>query len=384
LQKLPGDLSLRSDAQNLQVSDLHVGQRVTATYNAGQSQLETLCARAGLNGRWATAPEISVLLWASYFVGMELPGKRALFSTLRIEFPANAIAGTPFQYQAEIERISDMGELSMRAELSSEGQKWAVVKIGAYVRQDVPPATTEKIHSLIGSSEALVGKVAVVTGASRGLGACMVRALALHGCTVVMNFLSSGSEAEQVRSSVAQTSGKIVFEQGDVGDVRWCIELQQRMGTGLNRLDFLICNASPSLLPLWLQPTAAVRMNQFLAKSLAMVSAPTAALMPLVADSNGWCVMISSTAVTQIHPHFPHYAAAKSAAEAITQAAVAEYRTVSGMIVRPARLLTDLTNTPLGRKGALAPELVAVSVVRRLLGMAHPGKIEVLDDFSST
>ena len=383
LRHLQGAPSLRSEAQNLETTGLQVGQRVSGTYAACQRYLEALCARAGLNQSFSNAPEISALMWASYLTGMEMPGRRALFSRLLIEFQPDASAGTPFQYQAEIQRVSEIGELSIRAQLSSDGETWAKATISAHVRQDVPAATTEKIEELVGRSESLSGKVAFVTGASRGLGACLVRALALHRCTVVMNFLSSQADAEQVRASLAQTSGKILFEKGDVADVRWCLELQHRLATTLKRLDFLICNASPPLLPLWLEPSAAVRINDFISRSMAMVTGPTAALMPLVAEVKGWNVLISSTAVTQLHPHFPHYAATKSAAEAIARAAVVEYRTVSGLIIRPARLLTDMTNTPLGRKGAIPPEAVAAVVAKRLLGVPCPGKSEVLDDFSS-
>jgi NAD(P)-dependent dehydrogenase (short-subunit alcohol dehydrogenase family) len=383
LQQTPGDPLLRSDAQDFRNSDLHAGQRVSGTYSTSQHSLEVLCTRVGLHRCWAATPEISAVLWASYLIGMELPGKRALFSRLLIEFQPHPPVGGSFQYEAEIERISDVGEVSIRAGLSSGGQTWATATMAAYVRQDVPIASPEEIEKLVGRSETLMGKVALVTGGSRGLGACMVRALALHGCNVVMNFLNSQLDAEQVLDSLAQSRSKVSLEKGDVADIPWCTELQHKIAFGHKRLDFLICNASPPLLPLWLEPSAAARVNAFLAKSLAMVTAPTAVLMPLVAESKGWNVLISSSAVTQIHPHFPHYAAAKSAAEAIARAVAAEYRTVSGLIVRPTRLLTDLTNTPLGRKGATRPESIAASVVKRLLLATCPGKVEVLEDFVS-
>lgn len=383
LQPSPGKIAVSADAQDFQIADLRVGQRVSGTYSVCRRNMEAICARAGLNPCWAIAPEMSALLWASYLIGMELPGKRALFSRLRLDFPTDTPVLTPFEYEAEIERISDSGEVSVRADLMSQDQLWAKATINSYVRQEVPIPSIQKIEELVGYSELLLGKVAFVTGASRGLGACIVRALALHGCTVLMNFRNSQPEAEQVRDSVAHTSGKAVLEKGDASDIAWCLGVEERIAKTHKGVDLLICNASPALLPLWLEPTAAVRVNEFLAKSLALVSAPTAAFMPLVAQCKGWHVLISSTAVRHIHPHFPHYAAAKAAAETLVHAAIAEYRTVSGLIVRPARLLTDLTNTPLGRKGALPPETVAVSLVKRLLGQPIPGKVEVLDQFSS-
>jgi NAD(P)-dependent dehydrogenase (short-subunit alcohol dehydrogenase family) len=107
------------------------------------------------------------------------------------------------------------------------------------------------------------------------------------------------------------------------------------------------------------------------------------AFLPQIAASKGWSVLISSVAAGQPHPHFPHYSVAKCAAEALVRSAATEYRNVSSLIVRPARLLTDLTNTPLGRKGAMAPELVAASIVDRLQRDPVPGKVEVLEQFES-
>jgi NAD(P)-dependent dehydrogenase (short-subunit alcohol dehydrogenase family) len=106
--------------------------------------------------------------------------------------------------------------------------------------------------------------------------------------------------------------------------------------------------------------------------------------LPLLAKAKGWNVLISSTAVTQPHPHFPHYVVAKCAAEALVRSASTEYRTLTSLIVRPSRLLTDLTNTPSGRRGAMPSEYVAAEVLKRMEGVAAPGKVEVLDQFHVT
>lgn len=369
--------------RDLQGADLTVGYRTSGRYAACEPDLSVLCAHAGLHETWAKDRAVSALLWASYLIGMELPGKRALFSRLRIDFVPSASPSSPFDYQAEIQAISEVGELGIEASLSSGGKVWAKAQLGAHIREDLPSANTATIERMVGRSEALAGTVALVTGGSRGLGAALVRALALHGSTVVLNFVKRQVEAENVRDSLLQTPGTIVLEQGDVANLTWCLELQQRVKATLKRLDFLFCNASPPLLPLWLEPSSAARVNQFVNRSLAMVTTPMAALLPVLSETKGWNVLISSTAVSQIHPYFPHYAAAKAGAEAMVKAASAEYRTISSLIARPARLLTDLTNTPLGRRGAIAPECVAATIVRRLIGQPIPGKIEVLEQFPS-
>jgi NAD(P)-dependent dehydrogenase (short-subunit alcohol dehydrogenase family) len=373
----------RSEAADLSGSQLKAGHHVRMQYSPLPKALNDICSRIQLTQNWATTGHVAALMWTSYLVGMDLPGKRALFSRALIEFkdcPQNTV---PFDCTAEIVEISDMGELTIRGEIACDGITWVKATLGAHVRADLPPLTTEAVEMLVGRSSALAGKVALVTGGSRGLGSALVRALALQGCTVLLNFVRHRSEAEHVRDSLAQTLGEVLLEQGDVADLARCEETLARIHERLKRLDFLICNASAPLLPLWLETSAAQRVNAFIYKSVAMVSAPIMVFAPLLAASKGWNVLISSTAVVQPHPYFPHYVVAKCAAEAVARAASTEYRAVTSLLVRPSRLLTDLTNTPLGRKGALAPEIVAATVLKRLLGAPSPGKVEILDQFGT-
>ena len=179
------------------------------------------------------------------------------------------------------------------------------------------------------------------------------------------------------------TSGKIVLVQGDAGNLEWCQEAQRETSAKFGRIDFLFCNACPPLLPLWIESSAAARVTDFIQKSIAMVAHPMAAFLPMLALTKGWNVVISSTAVKKPHPYFPHYVVAKSATEALADASSSEYRSVSFLTVRPPRLLTDLTNTPIGRRGALAPEVVASATVRKLMAAPSMGKVTLLEDFGT-
>jgi NAD(P)-dependent dehydrogenase (short-subunit alcohol dehydrogenase family) len=366
---------------DLTSAQLPIGHRASGKYSPSDPHFSELIAKLALNKSWLAGSHVAALLWASYLIGMELPGKRALFSRLRIEFGDCPRIDFPFGYDAEVTAVSPVGELSIQGTLSSAGKIWAKVELAAHVREDVPAITLESVERVVARGRSLQGKVALVTGASRGLGSALVHALALQGCTVVLNFARNVTLAERVRDSVSTAPGKVVLDQGDAGTLDWANAASRRIAAQFGHVDILICNASPPLLPLWLEPGSAERVNQFIAASIAMVSAPVMALLPQVSESKGWNILISSVAVTQPHPHFPHYSVAKCAAEALVRSAATEYRPISSLIVRPARLLTDLTNTPLGRKGAMPPELVAAAILSRIQGQPCPGKVEILEQF---
>jgi NAD(P)-dependent dehydrogenase (short-subunit alcohol dehydrogenase family) len=154
--------------------------------------------------------------------------------------------------------------------------------------------------------------------------------------------------------------------------------LRERVSTEHSRLDFLICNASPPILPLRLEPNAAGRIGAYINLAVAQTLAPLSEFLELLNQSNGCAVIISSAAVDHPVREWPHYIAAKQAVEALGRVAVLQYPCVRTMIVRPQKLLTDLTNTPMGRLGAASPWLVASRIAARLEDPLEPGKTEIL------
>jgi len=92
-------------------------------------------------------------------------------------------------------------------------------------------------------SKRLVGKVAVVTGASKGIGAGIAKQLAAEGAAVVVNYASSKEGADQVVNEIQSSGGKAIAVQGDVAKSQDVTRLFAEASKAFGRLDVLINNA---------------------------------------------------------------------------------------------------------------------------------------------
>src|SRR5689334_4051438 len=94
-----------------------------------------------------------------------------------------------------------------------------------------------------GKMSKLNGKVAVVTGASKGIGAGIAKALAAEGAAVVVNYSSSKDGADAVVDSITQAGGKAVAVQGDVSKEKDAKGLVDAAVSEFGQLDVLVNNS---------------------------------------------------------------------------------------------------------------------------------------------
>ncbi len=89
----------------------------------------------------------------------------------------------------------------------------------------------------------LEGRVAVVTGASRGIGRSVALGLAAEGAIVVINYNGSKEKAEKVQEEILAEGGKAVLYQCDVSDFDACKEFIQKIAREQGHIDILVNNA---------------------------------------------------------------------------------------------------------------------------------------------
>src|SRR3989454_5306139 len=89
----------------------------------------------------------------------------------------------------------------------------------------------------------LKNKVAVVTGASKGIGAGIAKSLAAEGAAVVVNYASSKQDADRVVAEITEQGGKAVAVQGDVSKASDVQRLFAETKRAFGKLDVLVNNA---------------------------------------------------------------------------------------------------------------------------------------------
>src|SRR6059036_1657909 len=92
-------------------------------------------------------------------------------------------------------------------------------------------------------SQKLAGKVAIVTGASKGIGAAIATHLAAAGASVVVNYSSSKEGADRVVADITSKGGKAVAVQANVAQKAGIDRLFAETKTAFGRLDILVNNA---------------------------------------------------------------------------------------------------------------------------------------------
>lgn len=164
----------------------------------------------------------------------------------------------------------------------------------------------------------LRGKVALITGASKGIGAGIAKALAAEGASVVVNYASSKEGAENVVADIAKDGGKAIAVQGDVAKSSEVQRIFTETKQAFGRLDVLVNNAGVYQFAPLDEITEEQFHRQFNTNVLGLLLATQEAARQF-GPEGGTIINIGSTASTTTPPTSAIYTATKGAVDAVTR-----------------------------------------------------------------
>ncbi len=186
------------------------------------------------------------------------------------------------------------------------------------------------------------GKVAVVTGASKGIGAAIAKHLAADGAAVVVNYASSKEDAERVVAEITQKGGKAVAVQADVSKKADIERLFGETKRAFGRVDILVNNAGVYEFG----PLEGVTEEQFHKhfdlNVLGLILASQEAVKHF-GPEGGSIINISSAASTLTPPNSSVYTATKAAVDAVTRSLAKELgpRNIRVNAINPGMVVTE-------------------------------------------
>ena len=164
----------------------------------------------------------------------------------------------------------------------------------------------------------LKGKVAVVTGASKGIGAGIARSLAAEGAAVVVNYASSKEGADRVVAEIKDKGGKAIAVQGDVAKAADVERIFAETSKAFGRLDVLVNNAGVyEFAPL--EDITETHFHRMFNTNVLGLLLATREAAKHFGPEGGSIINIGSTATELNVPTAAVYTATKSAVDAVTQ-----------------------------------------------------------------
>ncbi|MGA2052082.1 MAG: glucose 1-dehydrogenase [Opitutales bacterium] len=216
------------------------------------------------------------------------------------------------------------------------------------------------------AAQKLSGKVALVTGASKGIGASVAKHLAAEGAAVVVNYSSSKEGADKVVAEIVKDGGKAVAVGGSVAKQAEIEKLLAETKKAYGKLDILVNNAgiyegAP------LEGITAEHFHKHFDLNVLGLLLTTQEALKLFTPEGGSIVNISSIVSTMGFPGLSVYSATKGAVDSLTRALAKELgpRKIRVNAIRPGMVATEgaagfvesdfgkmvKTQTPLGRLG---------------------------------
>lgn len=222
----------------------------------------------------------------------------------------------------------------------------------------------------------LSGKVAIVTGGSRGIGKAVSEALAAQGAHVVLTYVKGEAEAQAAAAGIEARGGKAEVLGFDVADMKASEDAIAAAAKRIGRLDILVANAGIAIDALLLRQKEEDLDRIFAVNVKGAIACARAATKVMMRARAGRVIFLSSVVGEMGNTGQTAYAASKAALLGVTKSLAREYasRNITVNAVAPGYIETDMTtaitgelkdimlkNIPLGRAGRAEEVAAAIA-----------------------
>jgi len=359
---------------SLLIADLKVGQTEELVFVAAPAAIAALIAlhpEVAESERGHSVPQDTNLLAtlvASAVIGMRLPGRHAIFTDFEADFSGMAPSDRESRLSARVEKIYMAGSrVQLRLVWTSAGTEFGQGKAMSLVGSEWPTGIT--CAELKGSHmrSGLAGRVALVTGASRGIGEATAKLLAMHGAKVIVHYHLGEADAQAIAKDVRVNGGSAVALKADLRDEVAIRALFDRIRATTGPVDILVNNAVGRFTP---KPLVELKTSDYLEELRISLFAPHLCCQLAVPHMRkqrwGKIVNIGTVATEAPPPSQTAYVAAKSSLLGFTRSLAAELAgdNIHVNMVVPGMTLTSLL-APLPR--AIVDRMASESVDGSLL-----------------
>jgi 3-oxoacyl-[acyl-carrier protein] reductase len=218
----------------------------------------------------------------------------------------------------------------------------------------------------------LSGKIALVTGSSRGIGRAMVERLSRDGASVAINYVSNSEKAEEVVAAITSGGGSAVALQADVSRIEGIQRLFEKTLEHFGRLDILVNNAGIRIT----QTVADIQEEEFDRLFAINVKGPFFACQQAAhrISDGGRIINVSSAVTRMMLPGYSIYAASKAAVDQLTRVLAKE---MGGRQVTVNAVSPGPVDTALLRKGKTEEQIQQMA---QMAAFNRIGKVEDIAD----
>jgi 3-oxoacyl-[acyl-carrier protein] reductase len=203
----------------------------------------------------------------------------------------------------------------------------------------------------------IAGRIALVTGGSRGIGSAIAVALARCGARVAVNFRERAKDAQAVVDTIGKAGGRAVAVQADVSNSRAVVSMFETISAGIGPVDILVNNAGVGRRR-GLDDLTEAEFDEAIAVNLKSAFLCSQAALPhMRAQKWGRIVNISSGAARGAGGMGVHYNASKAGMEGLTRGYAARLVTegITVNAIAPSMIETDMVREQLGDRIARVP-----------------------------